>query len=563
MWTEALLDEIKSRIDIVEIVSEYVSLKKAGQNYKGLCPFHSEKTPSFTVSQPKQIFHCFGCGTGGDVITFLMKHENLEFIEAVRYCAGKAGIQLKEEDTSKGSSSEKRTRMLRMNELAVKFYQKMLAADRTASAYLSGRGILEESVSSFLLGYAPDVRDGLVKELKKAGYSDAMIREAGLANSDTKGARDLFRKRIIFPIANYKNDVIGFGGRVMDNTLPKYLNSPETWLFKKGENLFALGLAKDEIRKKGYALIVEGYLDAIICHQFGFRNAVAPLGTSLTAQQVRRLTPLSRKVVLVFDSDHAGIAAARRSLLILCENDFTSKVLLLPEGEDPDSYLRSHGQNPFQQMIAQSMSTIKFLFTTAPKGTHTEIIKGILGIIAPMKDRILADEHICELADRSRVHESVLRSELDLIRRKGRPRSMETRPPPKKTVRATEEHILLNIVLAYPEKADGVLSNIRIHEIRDETVRSVFTKILEMRDEFSVSRLLEKADAPERGLITDLMLNPTFDMEHIDLNIQDCLQTIKQKRFEEERKTAEEHGDITLLNSLLQEKRKRMKREKS
>ena len=557
MKSERLLEEIKSKIDIVEFISDYVHLKKSGQNYKGLCPFHSEKTPSFMVSQAKQIFHCFGCGVGGDVVSFFMKHEHLTFPEAIRYMAKKAGIKITEFRVDK-EISEKRERILQINEEAMKFFIKDLNNSSKALAYLKGRGINTESLEKFCLGHASDERDSLFRHMKKVGYSDSALKEAGLIVIDGNGYRDAFRRRIIFPILNLKGDVIAFGGRVMDDSLPKYINSPETEVFKKGETLFAINLAKDEIRKKDYAIIVEGYLDAIICHQYDFRNTVAPLGTALTSRHLQKLKLLTKKVVLVFDSDQAGIAAARRSLAILCENDFKAKVLLLPEGEDPDSFLRKNGSPPFKQLFSHAMSMTEFLMNTS-KGDKIDTVKESLSNIALMKDMIIADELLGELADRSRIHESVLRSELEKIRKKSVLHGAEGLKTAKK-VANREEYLLLSAVIAFPEKAGSVLSKLNLDDLSDKTIRSVFYKIKMLSGDLNMDSLLNMADEAERTLITEFSIKPGFDLEHVDRNIDDCLQTLQQKQFEDRKNLAEESGDVTLMDSLLKEKRRLTKR---
>lgn len=557
MKADSLLEEIKSRIDIVEFVSDYVTLRKSGQNYKGLCPFHSEKTPSFMVSPSKQIFHCFGCGVGGDVVSFLMKHENLSFIEATRYLAKKAGIMITDSKRDKDKSA-KREKILRINEEAMKFFIKNFQGSKAARDYLENRGINEESVSLFCIGYASEHRDDLYKYINKIGYTDRQLTDAGIVVADEKGCRDWFRSRIIFPILNLKNDVIAFGGRVMGDSLPKYINSPETEVFKKSDSLFAINLSKDEIRKKDYAIIVEGYLDAIICHQYGFKNTVAPLGTALTSRHLQKLKLLTRKVVLVFDSDAAGIAAARRSLAILCENDFMAKVLLLPENEDPDSFLRKNGSQPFRKMLSDAMSMIAFLMNTS-KQDRINTVRESLEMIASVKDLILADEMLSELADRSRIHESVLRNELDKIKKKRGSHPVKNTKPVI-GIRNREEFILLSAVLAFPEKADYIFSQLDIDDLEDMAIQAVFGKIKTLAHTFTVDYLLENADDRERSMITELSFKPGFDLEHVDRNIDDCLQTIHQRRLEERRISAEDSGDIILLDSLLKEKRKLIKR---
>jgi len=556
MKAGGLLEEIKSHIDIVEFISDYVALKKSGQNYKGLCPFHSEKTPSFMVSQTKQIFHCFGCAAGGDVVSFLMKHDNLPFGEALQYLAKKSGLKITDSAFDKNFSA-KRQKILQVNEEAMKFYMRALRQSNTAMAYLKQRGISEDALTAFSIGYAPDQRNTLSLHLKKMGHSDSILMNAGLAVADGKGCRDWFRGRILFPICNMRNDIVAFGGRVMDNALPKYINSPETEIFKKSETLYAINLSKDEIRKKGYALIVEGYLDAIMCHQHGFKNTVAPLGTALTSRHVHKLKSLTNMVVLVFDSDDAGVSAARRSLSILCETDIRAKVLLLPPGEDPDSFLRKTGSEPFSKSLSSAQSTIEFLLSSA-KGERIEVVREALVMIASMKDLLQADELVRELVDRSKINEAVLRSELEKMRQKAHAHKRE-KPQHAAAPFNREELLLLSALLSFPEKSHSVLSQLTLEDIRDETIRSLLRKINKHGDTTTIPILLNDADDAERTLITGLSLNPGFDPEHVDKNIDDCLLKLKQRKAEKERQLAEDTGDITRLDSLLKEKRKSIK----
>jgi DNA primase len=556
MKTDRALEEIKSRTDIVEFISDYVALKKSGQNYKGLCPFHSEKTPSFMVSQSKQIFHCFGCGVGGDVVAFLMKQENLSFGEALRYLAKKTGIVLSDHQSGR-YVSDKRDSILKINEEALHYFKNNLQASGPARDYLKKRDISDESIDRFHIGYATGQRDGLLTHLKKKGHVDSVLIKTGLFAEDSSGLRDMFRRRIIFPIFNVKNDAIAFGGRVMDDALPKYINSPETDVFKKSETLFAINLAKEDIRKKGDAIIVEGYLDALVCHQFGFANTVAPLGTALTSRQLQKIKLLARNVVLVFDSDEAGISAARRSLAVICDTGFTAKVLLLPGGEDPDSFLRKSGPAPFKKLLADAVSSVEFLYKTA-KGDRTERVREVLAVIVSAKDLILADAMLGELADRSRINESVLRNELDKMRSKSSQRASGSSGKAREFSNR-EEYLLLSAVIAFPERAEAVLSRISINDLKENTVRSIFNKIKACKDAPTVDLILACADEAERSLITELSIRPGFDPEHIGQNIDDCLMTMRKKGFEERNRLAEISGDVLLLDSLLKEKRKLMK----
>ncbi|MEW6002618.1 MAG: DNA primase [Nitrospirota bacterium] len=555
MKADRLLEEIKSQVDIVEFLSDYVRLKKSGQNYKGLCPFHSEKTPSFMVSPSKQIFHCFGCGTGGDVVTFLMKHDNISFIEAVKHIAKKAGIAIGELRFEKGISV--REKILLLQKEALKSFKENLVGSGSAQEYLKKRGIEDVSIESFNIGYATAERDALSEYLRNKGHGDPLMKEAGLTVFDERGYRDIFRGRIIFPIFNLQNEVIGFGGRVLDDGKPKYINSPETEVFKKSEILYALNLSKDEIRKKGYAIIVEGYLDTIMCHQYGFRNTVAPLGTSLTSRHLQRLKLFTEKAVLVFDSDDAGVSAARRSLAILCDCNFRAKVLLLPRGEDPDSFLRKSGNQPFKNMLSKAMSIVDFLMVTS-KGDKIDAVREALGMIAGIKDMIIAEELLSELTDRSKINESALRGELAKIRNKLGSPVLEGSGL-QGTAKNKEEQLLLSAVIAFPEKAGYVLSKLNIEELRNETVKSLFRKIKGLPEKLKVESLLGDADETEKALITKLSLKPGFDFEHVDRNIDDCLQSLAVKRFEERRREAEESGDIALLDSFLKEKRRLIK----
>lgn len=558
MKAQSLLEEIKARIDIVDFISDYVQLKKSGQNYKGLCPFHSEKTASFMVSQSKQIFHCFGCGMGGDVVSFLMKHDNLSFNEATRYIAKKAGIQMTDTRFNK-DVIENREKLLHLQAEAMKFFEENLGSSGSARAYLKNRGINEISVSSFHIGYATNDRDALLRHLRKKGFPDSLIKDAGLAVADERGYRDIFRGRIIFPIFNLKNDVIAFGGRVMDDSLPKYLNTPETGIFKKGEALFAINLSKDEIRKKGDAVIVEGYLDAIVCHQHGFKNTVAPLGTALTIRQLQRLKLLTGKVVVVFDGDKAGISAARRSLAVLCECDLRARVLLLPEDDDPDSFLRKKGSQHFKKMLTNTMSMIEFLLNIS-EADNVDNVREALGMIAAVKDFIVADEMLGELADRCGINEPVLRSELKKIRKKTCSQNVGGLKAVNSTLNR-EESLLLSAIIAFPEKTDGVLSRLNIEDLKDGTIISILNKVKRCGGNLNINSLLSQSDDAERALVTELSLTPGFDLEHVDRNIDDCLHRLAQRRFEEKRRLVltRKPDDAALHDSLLKEKRRLIK----
>lgn len=552
MKSGALLEEIKSRVDIVDFISDYVALKKAGQNYKGLCPFHAERTPSFMVSRSKQIFHCFGCGAGGDIVTFIMKHDNLSFGDALRLIAKKAGVPIPEPSLGRTVSARKHS-ILRANEEAVQFYARMLRSTPIAMSYLEKRGILDDTIRRFRIGYAPEQKNSLVEHLRRTGFSDAVIAGAGLAIAEGRGYRDWFRGRIIFPIWNIRGDVIAFGGRIMGTSQPKYINTPETEVFKKSETLFGINFAKEEIRRSKFALIVEGYLDVTMCHQHGLTNAVAPLGTALTTRHAAILKALADNVILVFDGDDAGRAAARRSLALCAEHALPASVLLLPRGEDPDSFLRKHGSEPFRTLLSSARSPIAFLLDSAPGG-RIDAVRDALAVIASVKDALHADDMIRELSDRSKVHETALRTELERLRTKAH-RTDTGESPLTAPAHRREELILLSAILAFPEKAVPILSRLAPDDITDPTIRAIFVRIQTLGGEATVSALLDGADDAQRALITKLVVQPGFDPEHVDRNIADCLLRIRQRQIELERRAAEDTEDVARLDSLLKEKR--------
>ncbi|MDY3617841.1 DNA primase [Agathobaculum sp.] len=349
------LDELSARSDIVDIVSQYVALKKSGANYFGLCPFHNEKTPSFSVSPDKQIFHCFGCGAGGGVISFVMKAEGLEFPDAVRYLADKAGMQVPEQGVADQRAARQRERLLALCKDAARFFYNTLwlPENRPVQDYFLRRGLHRRVMNQFGLGYAPAGWSGLMDAMLAKGYTREELLEAGLVSKNERGSMyDRFRNRVMFPIIDVRGNVIAFGGRVMDDSKPKYLNSPETPIFHKSRNLFALNLAKTT--HNPYFILAEGYMDVIALHQAGFDSAVASLGTSLTEEQARMIARHTSQIVISYDADGAGQAAAQRAIDILKKCDLQVKVLKIPGAKDPDEFLREKGADAFRSLIERS-----------------------------------------------------------------------------------------------------------------------------------------------------------------------------------------------------------------
>ena len=363
LYSEDLIEEIRSRNDIVSIIGSYIRLQKKGSNHMGLCPFHNEKTPSFSVSSGKQMYHCFGCGVGGNVFTFIMEYENYSFIEALKFLAERAGVNLPEQEYSEEAKkqSDLKGRLLEVNKQAAKYFYYQLVSPRGQAAheYLVNRGLTEETIKQFGLGYSNKYSDDLYKYLKGLGYEDDFLKLSGLVNLDEqRGGSDKFWNRVMFPIMDVNHRVIGFGGRVMGEGAPKYLNSPETMLFDKSRNLYGLNFARAS--RKTFLLICEGYMDVIALHQAGFIHAVAALGTAFTVFHANLLKRYTNEVLLTFDSDNAGTQAALRSIPILKEAGLMIKVINMKPYKDPDEFIKALGAEEFQKRISESRSSFFF-----------------------------------------------------------------------------------------------------------------------------------------------------------------------------------------------------------
>ncbi len=360
-YPDEIVEEVRSRNDIVDIISGYVRLQKKGSNYFGLCPFHNEKSPSFSVSPGKQMYYCFGCGAGGNVITFLMEYENYTFAEALKVLADRSGVTLPQEDTSREAKAreELRTVLLRINKQAANYFYWQLHQPQgeIGYRYFKNRALTDETMKRFGLGFAGK-SGGLYQYLKGQGYDDGILKETGLFTIEERGARDKFWNRVMFPIMDVNNRVIGFGGRVMGDGTPKYLNSPETKIFDKSRNLYGLNYARTA--REGYLLVCEGYMDVIALHQAGFTNSVASLGTALTSQHANLLKRYTEKVALTYDSDGAGVKAALRAIPILKEAGISTRVLNMEPYKDPDEFIKNLGAEEFRKRIEGARNSFLF-----------------------------------------------------------------------------------------------------------------------------------------------------------------------------------------------------------
>lgn len=422
---EEIIEEIRLRSDIVETISEYVSLQRKGKVYLGLCPFHSEKTPSFTVSPDKQMFYCFGCHTGGNVFTFLMKKENRTFLETVQELAQKHGITLPEKELSPHEREEQKHRLRwgEIHEWASRYFQEKLISDKEGSparAYFERRGIDTDTVKNFRLGYAPDHWDGLLKYMQQLGVGPEELVDAGLALEREKAPGqfyDRFRNRIIFSITNLRGEVIAFGGRVLDDSLPKYLNSPETAFFNKGHNLYGLHNAYQSIRQKGYAILVEGYMDGIAVQRAGFTNAVASLGTALTKDQARLLRRFTRRIILAYDADSAGVAASLRAGEILQNSGLNVNVLEMGEGKDPDEFIKLRGSAAFREALEKAKTYIEFKYLVLAKETPPHLIRDKAALVENLAPDIAKVESPVEREGYERFLSFELGLTLDAVQR--------------------------------------------------------------------------------------------------------------------------------------------------
>ncbi len=581
--------EIKNAADIVAMVSEVVHLKKAGKNFIGLCPFHAEKTPSFTVSPEKQIFYCFGCGAGGNIFSFLMKTDGLAFPEAARSLAGRYGIDI----PSRSLTPEQKKRMsereslLEINRQAVDFFGQALrrgASGQAAMAYLSKRGLSSDIIDRFNIGYAPRGWDHLLNFFLKKGVPLARVERSGLIlpKKDGRGYYDRFRDRIIFPIIDVNQAVIGFGGRVMDDTLPKYLNSPETPVYNKSRSLYGLHLSKDKCRQVQTVYIVEGYLDLLTLHQHGIENAVATLGTALTPDHVRMLSRYVPRMILVYDSDEAGLRSALRCVDIFWKEhvDFSrgdvfreekadTHILVLPNGHDPDSYLREKGSGAFEKAASLAPGIISFLIEQSI-GMHGLSTEGKIRVVTDLKrplsainDNVARSLYIKQLAERIGLEEKII---LEKVRENSSEKENKDSGREKKyadRIGSRLEQQIVAMMLQFPAILPEIKKYNVIEFIENHHLQFIGRTILEQQisSDEQISGLLSRIDNPEQQqLVSALaMVEESWDESGcLKLIVQFTKQGQKRRNRQilERIKTAEKENDQETLTRLLREKQK-------
>jgi DNA primase len=417
-------DRVKQQADIVRVVGEYVRLKKSGQNFTGLCPFHSEKTPSFAVHPVKQIYHCFGCGAGGDVFKFVMEMDKITFPESVRAVAEKCGIAIpraKERTPEERQQNQQRTSLVELHRDAAAFFAQQLNGTpegRAAKAYLLDRGLDSDAMARFGIGFAPSGGETLLRAMKPK-YHEKILETSGLFSRDQNGRLfDRFRRRVMFPIANDSGKIVAFGGRALGDDLPKYLNSAETPIYNKSNILYHLDRAKEALRQRDFAVLVEGYMDAIAVARAGISNVVASCGTSLTEPQVKLLNRFTRRIIVNYDPDTAGQAATERSLAILLEQGAEVRVLALPGGKDPDSFIRSEGAAAYTKLLNEAPPYVDYLISRAAKMDRStaegklRAVNFLMPYVQRIPDRILRSEWATRIAQQLRIEEPVLRESM-------------------------------------------------------------------------------------------------------------------------------------------------------
>jgi DNA primase len=590
--SEEKISEIRNTANIVDVVSEVVQLRKTGKNFIGLCPFHSEKTPSFTVNPDKQIFHCFGCGEGGNVFSFVMKQDRLSFPEAARFLAKKFGIDLPEprlSEKDKKQFSEKES-LHKINRLAADFYHRTLLSSekgRPAMDYLSRRKISRSTIDQFRLGFAPDEWQDLFRYLKNKRVPEHLMEKAGLIlpNKNNEGYYDRFRNRLIFPIYAIGGQIAAFGGRAIDDRMPKYLNSPETPLFNKRRILFGLDKAKNECREARTVFVVEGYMDSIMLFQEGLKNTVATLGTAMTPEHIRILRGFSDKIILVYDSDEAGIKAATRSIGLFMDHGVDARILVLPEGQDPDSFVRENGMAFFKQISQNAFSLVEFLIHSAIEkhglsvSGKMEVVNDLLEPMADTKDPVAKSLYIKKISEKIGIDETALAFKLKAFidqRQTGFQKHSEEAAPghpsgssgqdgwtgEAPTIRL--ERQILSVMLQFPK----IISEIKKHDLikyfNDPLLKSIGMIILDATESSRVSfsdLVHEVEDDEKRRIITELSVrNEGWDeqgcrklLNRFMLSLQNRKET---RDLNAEIKLAENNKDMERLFQLLAEKQK-------
>ena len=548
-FSEQLISEIIEKNDIVDVISDYMSLKKSGTNYKSLCPFHSENSPSFSVSSSKQIFNCFGCGVGGNVITFVQKMERLEFIETLKFLADRAGIEvtdIKNEQQLKRLDLYKA--LYRINQETARFFYSNLNKSKAPMEYLKGRGLNENTLKSFGLGYALNEWNSLMNYLRQKGFSQELMQKAGLIAKSEKssGYYDKFRNRVMFPIIDLKGNVIAFGGRVMDDSKPKYLNSPETPIFNKGENIYGLNFVKKQQNIENI-IVVEGYMDVIALHQYGITNAVASLGTAFTESQAKLLKRFSNEIIIAYDADIAGQSATLKGLAILEKEGCNVGVITIPSGKDPDEFVRKEGVEAFRDRIKKNVSLIEYKIDDAKKGLNIDKIqdrikftKEFSSILKDIESNVEVDAYIKKYSNIMRVNETAIYAELNRLKEKHKTgnnkhnivniKNTEEKP---KNAELIAEIYLLNICMTDSNKAKNIFVVLNPESFTNSLCKEIAYIIVDKLNEgksYSAGEIISRLENVEKQNKAAKLLSYELPDKDLDVLIQSSIDMINKSK---------------------------------
>lgn len=560
--SDSFLQELKMKTDIEDVISTYVTLKRRGATLVGLCPFHNEKTPSFTVYPATQSFYCFGCGAGGDTITFLKKIENLDYLDAVKTLAQRAGLQMPQEGFD-DSLSKRRRRILEMNREAARFYHSVLLSPegKVGYDYYIGRALSAATINHFGLGFAPNQWDALLKHMRAKGYQPAELVDAGLARKGQKGYYDNFRNRVMTPIIDVRGNVIAFGGRVLDDSKPKYINTGDTLVYKKTNELFALNFAKDS--KEDALILCEGYMDVIAMHQAGFANAVAGCGTALTTEQVRLISRYAKEVILTYDADEAGQKALQKAMTLFDQTDVKVRIPALVGGKDPDEIIRTYGRDKFKGMLEGASNETEFRllalrrqYNLATTQGKIDFIGGALQILATLPP-VEQDLYVSRLSEELGVERQNMKVQLqDLVARQGnrkekrefnrivqenmRKAARETMATDASLRKLRAEDRLISLLLRYPD-CSRLCKDFDSQWLTPGFAQRVFTLILQRLENGDGTELMDLRDRltdDEMGRLSGIIAHGG---ESVDAKqeFSDCLQTIRAEQQKKQESAAE------------------------
>ncbi|HJB89106.1 MAG TPA: DNA primase [Candidatus Blautia excrementigallinarum] len=579
-YSDDIIEEVRSRNDIVDVISQYVKLTRKGSSYFGLCPFHNEKTPSFSVTPGKQMYYCFGCGAGGNVFNFIMEYENFTFGEALKYLADRAGVELPRIEYSREikEKAQEKEELLRINKEAAQYYYYQLRTEKGTAGYqyLTGRGLSDDTIRKFGLGYSDKYGSGLYRYLKTKEYSDERLRDSGLFNVDERhGMYDKFWNRVIFPIMDVNNRVIGFGGRVMGDGKPKYLNSPETRIFDKSRNLYGLNEARRS--RKNYIILCEGYMDVIAMHQAGFTNAVASLGTALTSGHASLLKRYTSEVLLLYDSDEAGVRAALRGIPILREAGVNSRVVDLKPYKDPDEFIRNLGPEAFEERLSKASDSFMFRVTVAEREFPMEEPQGrnrffekcaemLLELNDELERNLYIDTIVKQYGTRSGISADDLRRRVNALALKGtpaeyriKPRTGDSEKKKKDPASARAQKLMLTWMVTYPQVFDKAAAYLCPDDFVIPLYREVAEMLFRQKEEGEVNpaRLLNSFQDSEEQREVASLFNADIHLEtpkEQEQAFADTLLRIKSESLAEKNRKWDP-SDISGLQELVRAKK--------